>query len=125
MFFAVLIEVAPSSGTIIEYLGTYFVGVLFYSITAYIAARYVVGDVSLKPAFGVGFVTATAVVALIRYPIYVIIGTSLVVDFVAIHLSYRLQYKTTALVTIVHYTVTLLGALLITYSITLFATAPI
>lgn len=121
----VALQVAPEPGTPLAFLGTYVATALFFSLTAHLAARYVLGDVPPARALVVGAVLALVAVALVRFPPPVILLAALVVDFLAIRTVYRLAYRTTALVTVVHYTVTLLGGLVITYGLRILSTAPV
>lgn len=116
--------VAPASGGPVAFLGTFVATALFFGVTAHLAARYVLGDAPVARAFLVGTVPAVVSVALIRFPPWVIVPTALVGDFLAIHAVYRLRYRTTALVAVVHYTVTVLAALVLTYALALLETAP-
>ena len=120
----VVLQATPKPGTIPAIVGTFVLGALFYSLTAHIAARYVLGDVSPKRALVVGPVPVLVSLLLIEFPVILILVVGLVADFAAIHAVYRLKYRTAAFVTVVHYTVSILLIFILAYAIALFSTAP-
>jgi len=119
------LQVAPQAGTLPQLVGTFVVSVLFFSLTAHVAARYVLGDVPIRRALLVGLVPALTTTVLIRYPPIVIIALTVVCDFLAIQTVYRLAYRTTALVTGAHFTLTVLTSLVVAYALAIFSTAPV
>lgn len=122
---ALVLQVTPKSGNLVAIVGTFVLGALFYSLTAHLAARYVLGDVPAKRALLVGPVPVLTSIVLINFPTVVILAVGLVADFAVIHAVYRLKYRTAALVTGVHYTVTILLIFVIAYLLALFSTAPV
>lgn len=118
------LQLTPTSGGPVAFLGTVVATALFFGVTAHIAARYVLGDVPVERALVVGAVPAIAVTALIRFPPAWIIPVALVGDFLAIRAVYRLRYRTTGIVAIVHYTVSVLVALVVRNTLLLAGTAP-
>ena len=105
-------------------LGTFLLAVLFYGVTAHIAARYVLGSVPISRAFLVGLVPAVISFALQRYDPIVVILIAGAADFFAIRAVYRLKFKTTTLVTLVHYTLGALFGITILNLVRLLGTAP-
>lgn len=116
--------VQPSAGTLTQFLGTVVAGWLLFAFTAHAAATYVLGDVPWKRAVLVGLVPAVVTVALVRYTPLVIVTVSLAADFVAIHAVYRIKYRTTALVVVMHYVISLALVLLAANLFALLGTAP-
>lgn len=104
----------PATGPPLAVLGTFVLAALFYGVTAHLAARYVLGEVPLAPAAGVGVVLAAVALLLRSFGPAPVIAASLAVDFAAIRTFYGLGWRETALVTLAHYA---LGAIL---GITLF-----
>jgi hypothetical protein len=109
---------------IVALVGTFLLAVLFYSVTAHIAARYVLGDVPLKRALLVGVVPAIISFALQAYGPAVVILVSAAADFFAIRAVYRLKYKTAGVVAAAHYTVSALFGITIFNLVRLLGTAP-
>jgi hypothetical protein len=107
-------------------VGTFLLTVLFYSITAHIAARYVLGGVPILRAFVVGVVPAVISFALQAYqnPIIIIV-IALAADFFTIRAVYRLKYKTAGVVALAHYTVSALVGITILNLVRLLGTAPV
>ena len=109
---------------LVALVGTFLLAVLFYGVTAHIAARYVLGDVPLVRAFAVGVVPAIIAFALQAYGPAVVIALSAAADFFAFKAIYRLRYRTTVVVTLAHYTVSALVGITIFNLVRLLSTAP-
>lgn len=109
---------------VVALVGTFLLAVLFYSVTAHIAARYVLGDVPVKRALLVGVVPAVIAFALQAYGPAVIILVSASADFFTIRAVYRLKYKTAGFVAMAHYTVSALAGIAIFNLVRLLGTAP-
>lgn len=118
------LQVQPSPGTPIAFLGTLLVGWLFFSFTAHVAASYVLGDVPWRRALLVGAVPAVVTLALGQLPAAAIIAVALLADLAAFHLVYRVRYRTAALAAVFHYVASLALVLLVTYGLGLLGTAP-
>lgn len=118
------LQVQPTPGGPLAFLGTLVVGWLFFSFTAHAAATFFLGDVPWKRALVVGAVPAVVTTLLVRYPPALIIGVGLAADFAAFHVVYRIRYRTTALVVALHYTVSLALVLLVANLRALLSTAP-
>jgi hypothetical protein len=119
-----LLQVQPTPGTLGQYVGTFLGGWLLFAFTAHAAATYVLGDVPWKRAAVVGLAPAVVTVALVRYSPLVIVLVSLAADFAAVHAVYRVKYRTTALVVVMHYVVSLALVLLGANLFALLGTAP-
>jgi hypothetical protein len=116
--------VDPAAGTVPQFLATFVVGWLLFGFTAHVAATYILGDVPWKRAFVVGLAPAVVTLALVQYNPLVIIAVGLAADFVAVHAVYRVKYRTTALVVVMHYVVSLALVLLAANLLALLGTAP-
>lgn len=118
------LQVQPSPGTLTQFAGTLVAGWLLFTFTAHVAATYVLGDVPWKRALVVGAVPAIVTVALVRYNPLVIVTVGLLADFAAVHVVYRVRYRTAALVVVMHYVVSLALVLLAANLLALLSTAP-
>ncbi|MEF8779460.1 MAG: hypothetical protein V5A46_02115 [Haloferacaceae archaeon] len=83
---------------------------LFLSLTAFLAARNVLGDVSPIPALGVGPLPAAVAVLSVplEVPAVVAVPAAVVLDGVAIHVLYGDSPRLSAYVTFIHVVVTIL-----------------
>lgn len=118
------LQLDPSAGTPVAYVGTFLVATLFYSVTLHIAARNVLGDVPVKLAFVVGPMLALVSLLLQQYGPAVVLPVTLVADAVAINLVYRLDAKLTAFVSVIHYTVAVILGFTLYNLVALLSTAP-
>jgi len=118
------VAVEPAAGTLPQFVGTFLAGWVVFAFTAHAAATYVLGEVPWQRAALVGLAPAAVTVALIRYSPLVIVAVSLAADFAAVHAVYRVKYRTTALVVVMHYVVTLAVVLLVANLFALLGTAP-
>lgn len=109
---------------IVALVGTFLLAVLFYGVTAHLAARYVLGDVPVVRAFVVGVVPAAISFALQAYAPAIVIFVSATADFFAIRTVYRLKYRTAGLVALAHYTVSAIVGITIFNLVRLLSTAP-
>lgn len=81
-----------------------------FCVTLHLAARFVLGPVSVRRAW-VGIIPAMVVFSAIQLELAIAGGlVALAVDFIVIRWSYRLPNRTAALLTIAHYTVSVLLA---------------
>lgn len=95
------------------------------TLVANTAAYFALGDdAELRSAVGPGLAMATAMLTLAVLPPYAVIPLALAADFVAVRLSYRLNWRGAAVVTAVHYALTLVVALFANYTLALYQTAP-
>ncbi|WP_332897680.1 MULTISPECIES: DUF7473 family protein [unclassified Haladaptatus] len=119
------LQVTPAEGGLLAVAGTFVLGALFYALTAHIAARYVLGDVPVTRALMVGPVPALVTILLQQYPVAVMLVMGFLADFLAIRFVYRVRLKTGGLITVIHYTVTVLIALVLANLLALLSTAPV
>ncbi|WP_435176920.1 DUF7473 family protein [Halorussus sp. AFM4] len=110
---------------VVALVGTFLLAVVFYAVTAHLAARYVLGDVPVKRALAVGVVPAIISFALQAYGPAVVIALSASADFFVIRAVYRLKYRTAAVVALAHYTVAALVGITIFNLVRLLSTAPV
>ena len=111
----------------IAVVGTVALFALFLSVTAHIAARNVLGDVPLKAAFLVGPGPAAVAIVTAAFGVLPILGllVAVAVDALLIWHVYDLDSRLTALVTGIHFVVSvILGAVLFGV-LTLINTAPV
>jgi hypothetical protein len=118
------LQVDPATGGPLALFGTFVLAAVFYSITLHIAARYVLGDAPVGRAFYVGVLLALVAVLLQRRGPAVVIAATVTFDAFLISAIYRLSWKSTALVTVIHYTVSVLVGITIYNLIALISTAP-
>ena len=116
--------VEPGAGTPLQYVATFVGGWLLFGFTAHAAATFVLGDVPWKRGFLVGLAPAVVTVALVRFDPLIIVALGLAADFAAVHAVYRVRYRTTAFVVVMHYTVSLALVLLVANLLALLGTAP-
>ncbi|MFW6321491.1 MAG: DUF7473 family protein [Halohasta sp.] len=105
-----------TSPTPLSAAGTVGLLALFLAVTAHLAARNVLGDVSPIKALGVGITPAlvSMLTALLSIPGPIGIVVALAVDGIAIHLLYGQPRRTSAYITAIHFIVSvILGAVLI------------
>ncbi len=117
-------QLDPASGPPLAVAGTFLLATAFYALTAHVAARYVLGEVPVPPAVGVGVVLAALSLLLRAYGPAVVIATSLAVDVAAIRTLYGLGWRPTAAVALVHYAVSAILGLTLFNLVRLLATAP-
>lgn len=120
----VVAQVQPAPGTLGQYVATFLGGWLLFTFTAHVAATYILGDVPWKRAVLVGLAPAVTTIALVRYTPLVIVAVSLAADLAAVHVVYRVKYRTAALVVVMHYVVSLALVLLAANLLAILRTAP-
>jgi hypothetical protein len=118
------LQIEPATAGPLAFLGTLLVFTALYGTTLHIAARYVLGDVPVKRAFAVGAALALASLLLQRYGPGITLAVTIALDVFLISAIYRLSWRRTALVAIVHYTVTVIVGFTLYNLIALLATAP-
>lgn len=117
-------QLAPATGPPLAVLGTLLLAAGFYALTAHIAARYVLGAAPVLPAIGVGVVLAVVALLLRSFGPAPVIAASLAADVAAIKTLYRLDWRPTAVVALVHYTVSAILGITLFNLVRLLATAP-
>lgn len=115
----------PATGPPLAVLGTFLLTGAFYALTAHIAARYVLGDVPVKPALGVGLVLAVVALLLRSFGPAPVIAVSLAIDVGAIKSLYRRNWRHTLLVAVAHYTVSAILGITLYNVVRLLGTAPL
>ena len=119
-----LLQVTPAAGGPLAFVGTFLLGWAFFAFTAQVAASFFLEDPPWRRAVVVGLVPAVASTALIRFDTAVILAVGLAADAAAIHLIYGVRYRTTAMMTALHYAATVAIVLLVANLIALLSTAP-
>lgn len=96
------------------------------TLLANTAAYFVLGDeAELRQAVPPGVAMATVGLTAAVLPTAAVIALALVVDFVMVRLAYGLDRRGTAMITAMHYTLTILAAYGINSVLAVFQTAPI
>ncbi|QLG28302.1 hypothetical protein HUG10_12435 [Halorarum halophilum] len=99
---------------------------LLSTFIANTAAYFVMGDAAeLRRAVLPGIAMAGVGLTAAVLPVAAVIALALAVDFVAVSLAYELNRRGTALVTAMHYTLTVVVALFANYSLALYQDAPL
>jgi len=98
-------QLVPATGPPLAVLGTVVLAAAFYAVTVHVAARFVLGEVPLRPALGVGVVLAVVSFLLRSHGVALVAGASLLVDAAAIKSLYALDWRPTAWVTLAHFAV--------------------
>ncbi|MFC7155928.1 hypothetical protein ACFQPA_10725 [Halomarina halobia] len=118
-------QVTPTAGGPLALVGTFVLLSLLFALTAHVAARYVLGDVPYSRALFVGPVPAAVTLLLQQYPTWAMILVGVIGDFLAIRFVYRVRAAVGALVTVVHYAVTVILSLIVFFLIVTLSTAPL
>lgn len=106
---------APLQATTLTILATYALFALFLSLTAFLAARNVLGDVPKGPAVVVGppLAAIAFLAATFEFSPFLALAAALVVDFGLLGYLYGVRGRTALGVLLVHFVVSvLLGAIL-------------
>ena len=119
-----ILQVAPAPASPLALLGTFLLGWAFFAFTAQVAASFFLEDPPWRRAVVVGLVPAAASTALIRSETVVILAVGLAADAAAIRLIYEVRYRTTAMMTALHYAATVAIVLLVANLLALLSTAP-
>jgi hypothetical protein len=118
--------VTPLQTTTLTVLATYALFALFVSLTAFLAARNVLGDVPKAPALVVGppLAAIAFLAATFEFNAFLALGLALAVDFGLLGYLYGVRGKLAAYVTLIHFVLSvLLGAILFGI-VVLLASAP-
>ena len=109
----------------VQVVGGFLLLAVLSTFVANTAAYFVLGDdADLRRAVAPGVAMATVMLSAVVLPPYVVIPIALAVDFVAIAFSYELNWRGVAIVTAVHYALTLILALSVNQALALYQTAP-
>jgi hypothetical protein len=111
-------------GAVVTLAGTFLLVALGFCVTLHIAARYVLGDVPIVNALA-GVVPAAIVFALTLagQPIPAAI-VALVADVIVIQSVYGISYRWAGLITVIHFTVSIIIAFTLRNVLLLLGTAP-
>ncbi len=104
----VFLQIDPAAGGLLSLAGTFVLLSGLFALTAHIAARYVLGTVPVWRAGLVGPVPAAITLGLQQSPTIVMILLGVAGDFIAIWTVYRVRLREVALITGVHYTVSVI-----------------
>ncbi|MGM0591304.1 MAG: DUF7473 family protein [Halobacteriota archaeon] len=120
------IPLQAGSGRALPIAGTFVSLALFLSLTAYIAARNVLGDVSARNALLVGPVPAViAVIATaLDAPAFLAVPLAVVADALVIGYVYRPGRRLTAYITLIHVVVSIILGVVLFALLTLAFSAP-
>ncbi|WP_277554601.1 DUF7473 family protein [Halobaculum limi] len=106
-------------------LGGFLLIALLSTLLANTAAYYVLGnEAELRQAVPPGVAMALVGLTAAVLPTAAVIAIALVVDFVMVYLAYGLNRRGTAMITAIHYTLTILAALGINTLLAVYQTAP-
>ncbi|WP_058367624.1 DUF7473 family protein [Haloparvum sedimenti] len=107
-------------------LGTFLGIAAFLTLTAHLAARNVLGDVSPRRALGVGPVPAVVAVAsgALSLPAALTLPAAVLLDWFAIRWRYEVEGRTTTLITVIHFTVSVLIGLVLVAAAVLLSSRP-
>jgi hypothetical protein len=119
----VVVQTAPSPLSVI---GTVGLLAVFLAVTAHLAARSVLGDVSPSKALGVGLGPAlvSVVTQLVSAPGGIGVIIALAVDGIAIHLLYDQPRRTSVYITAVHTIISVILGTVVIGGLILVATLP-
>ena len=96
------------------------------TLLANTAAYFVLGDeAELRQAIPPGVAMAIVGLSAAVLPAAAVIAVALVVDFVVVHLAYGLTRRGTAMITAMHYALTILAAYGINSVLAIYQTAPV
>lgn len=119
-----MLQVEPVAGGWLAVVGTFLVSWALFAYAAQAAATFFLGNVPWRRAALVGFVPAFVNLALVRFPAGIILLVGLVADFAAIHLVYRVRYRTAGLITLFHAVVSIALGVTLALLVALLSTAP-
>jgi hypothetical protein len=105
----VVLQTVPS-GSASQVAGTLALLALFFTVTAHIAARNVLGDVELKKAFAVGPVipAISFVFVALQWPAVVAIPLALAADFGVFRVLYAERFRLALYLTFIHVVVSII-----------------
>jgi hypothetical protein len=108
-------------GGSVQVLGTVLTLAVFFSLTAHIAARNVLGDVPVRNALGIGPLLAVVAVSLtaLGVPPALTILLALAIDAAAIYRLYGVDRRYTLFVTFIHVVVSIILGVVLFAALTL------
>jgi hypothetical protein len=121
----VVLQGVPS-GSASQVAGTVAALALFFSVTAHVAARNVLGDVELRKAFVIGpiFAAIGFVFPEFRLPIWLGIALALAADVVVFKLLYGQSTRLAAYITLIHVVVSIILGVIVFGLLALVGSAP-
>lgn len=120
-----MVPVALQSGTL-TVLATYALFALFLSLTAFLAARNVLGNPPLRPALVVGPPLAAIAFLATTFEVnsFLALGAALVADLALVRALYRLRGPLAAYVVLIHFVVSVLVGAILFGVVALLSSAP-
>ena len=115
-----------SSASASQVAGTFALFALFFSVTAHLAARNVLGDVEMRRAIAVGpgIPAVSFVFVALGWPAVVAVPLALAVDFGLFRLLYRRPIRVTAYLTLIHVVVSIILGVIVFGLLALIQSAP-
>ena len=116
----------PLQLSVVGLLGGFVLIAVLSTLLANTAAYFLLGDdAELRQAVPPGVAMALVGLTAAVLPTAVVIALALAVDYAMVYLSYGLNRRGTAIVTALHYSLTILAALGINTVLAVFQTAPV
>jgi hypothetical protein len=121
----VVLQNVPS-GSPAQVAGTFLLFALFFTVTAHLAARNVLGDVEVKNAFAVGpaIPAISFVFVALGWPGLLAIPLALGADFLLFRYLYREPPRVAAYVTLIHVVVSIILGVIVFGLLALVQSAP-
>jgi hypothetical protein len=121
----VVLQSVPS-GSASQVAGTLAFLALFFTVTAHLAARNVLGDVEVKKAFVIGpiFAAIGFVFPTFQLPLWLGVVVALVADFVVFKLLYGQPNRLAAYITLIHVVVSIILGVIVFGLLALVGSAP-
>lgn len=121
----VVLQTVPS-GSASQVAGTFALFALFFTVTAHIAARNVLGDVELRKAFAVGPIipAISFVFVALSWPPALALPLALAADFGLFRYLYGRSNKLTAYLTVIHVVVSIILGVIVFGLLALVQSAP-
>ena len=121
----VVLQNVPA-GSASQVAGTFALFALFFTVTAHIAARNVLGDVELKKAFAVGpaVPAVSFVFVALGWPAVLALPLALAADFALFRYLYRISLRLTAYLTLIHVVVSIILGVIVFGLLALIQSAP-
>ncbi|WP_435123744.1 DUF7473 family protein [Halobaculum sp. D14] len=116
---------APLQAALAPLVGGFLLIALLSTLLANAAAYFVMGDrASLRLAVAPGVTMALVSLTAAVLPVYAVIAFALVADFAVIYAVYDLPARSTAIVTAMHYALTVILAYSVNSLLAIYQTAP-
>lgn len=121
----VVLQTVPS-GSASQVAGTFALLALFFTVTAHVAARNVLGDVELKKAFAVGpaIPSISFVFVALDWPGALAVPLALAADFGLFRYLYGQSNRLTAYLTLIHVVVSILLGVIVFGLLAIIQSAP-